>query len=407
MADDVDREKLYGEVWATPLTTLCKSYGMSYAGMKRLCSGLNVPVPQRGHWARVAAGQAFTKPELPDRDAVQQAALTQPRANVQRKPQQPEPIPAESAPEQQPEKPLHRVIQPLQHLYCEAEKQALKGKEEFDWEQAHPGKRYPKTGSLIRFFSWEWFCQKGEILRPSSKKAVLKVSIRTYKRALQLLSTLAFALEAAGFIVKLTEKDERLEASRAGAVVLIRISEKLEAGYKTVTNSWDGSPRQERVLSPTEILSIYVEQQGYGEIRFSDSKSGLLEGQWQLIVEGVERQHASSVRWLAHLAEDRRVSREQERLRLLEAQRQADIRAREEAEAKQRLELAQEAERWISAERIREYVSRLEVDAAAGGLNGTEVTEWLAWAREAADQLDPSITRLRSWQIKPEAGDVD
>lgn len=407
MADDVDREKLYGEVWATPLTTLCKSYGMSYAGMKRLCSGLNVPVPQRGHWARVAAGQAFTMPELPDRDAAKQASPTQLRANVRRKPpHQPEQMPTESAPELA-HKPLHRVIQPLQHLYCEAEQQALKGKEEFDWEQANPGKRYPKSDHLMRFFSWEWFCKKGEILRPSSKKAVLKVSIRTYKRALQLLSTLAFALDAAGFIVKLTEKDERLEASRAGAVVLIRISERLEASYKTVTNSWDGSPRQERVLSPTGILSIYVEQQGYGEIRFSDSKSGLLEGQWQLIVEGVERQHASSVRWRAHLAEDRRVSKEQERLRLLEAQRQADIRAREEAEAKRRLELAQEAERWNSAERIREYVSRLEADAAAGGLNGIELRDWLAWAREAADQLDPGMARLRSWQIKPEAGDVD
>ena len=407
MAEDVDREKLYGEVWTTPLTTLCKSYGLSYAGMKRLCSELNVPVPQRGHWARVAAGQAFTKPALPDRDAAKQASSTQPRANVQRKPQQPEQIPAEAAPEQQPEKPLHRAIQPLQRLYREAETQALKGKDEFDWEQAHPGKRYPKAGHLMRFFGWEWFCKKGEILRPSSKKAVLKVSIRTYKRALQLLSTLAFALEAAGFVVKLTERNERLEASRAGAVVLIRIFEKLESGYKTVMNSWDGSPRQERVLSPTGILSIYVEQQGYGEIRFGDSKSGLLEGQWPLILEGVERQHASSVRWLAHLAEERRVSKEQERLRLLEAQRQADIRAREEAEAKRRLELAQEAERWNSAELIREYVSRLEADAPAGGFNGTEVTEWLAWAREAADQLDPSDARLRSWGAKPGADGTD
>jgi hypothetical protein len=71
------------------------------------------------------------------------------------------------------------------------------------------------------------------------------------------------------------------------------------------------------------------------------------------------------------------------------------------------LELAQEAERWGAAERIRDYVSRLEADAAASGLNGTEVREWLAWAREAADQLDPIITRLRSWQIKPGADGAD
>lgn len=406
MADDVDREKLYGEVWTTPLTTLCKSYGLSYAGMKRLCSELNVPVPQRGRWARVAVGQAFMKPELPDRDPAKHASAAQPRASVRRKPHQPEQIPTESAPEP-PEKPLHRVIQPLQHLYCEAEKQALKGKEEFDWEQAHPGKRYLNAKPTVRFFSWEWFCQKGEILLPTWKKSVLRVSIRTYKRALRLLSDLAFALDAAGYVVKLVEGNGRLEASRAGATVQIRLTEKLDAGYKTVANSWDGSPRQERVLSPTGILSIYVEQQGYGEIRFGDSKSGLLEGQWPLILEGVERQHAGSVKSIARWAEERRASKEQERLRLLEAQRQADIRAREEAEAKRRLELAQEAERWGAAERIRDYVSRLEADAAASGLNGTEVREWLAWAREAADQLDPIITRLRSWQIKPRADGAD
>jgi hypothetical protein len=85
MAENVDREKLYGEVWATPLTTLCKSYGMTYAGMRRLCSELDVPVPQRGHWARVAAGQAFVKPELPARDIVKQDLPAQPRVRPDRK----------------------------------------------------------------------------------------------------------------------------------------------------------------------------------------------------------------------------------------------------------------------------------------------------------------------------------
>lgn len=65
MAHDVDREKLYAEVWTTPLTTLCKSYGLTYAGMRRICSELNIPIPERGHWARVAAGRAIQKPELP------------------------------------------------------------------------------------------------------------------------------------------------------------------------------------------------------------------------------------------------------------------------------------------------------------------------------------------------------
>lgn len=66
MAEDVDREKLYSEVWTTPLTALCKSYGLSYACMRRLYSELwTSQFRKRGHWARVGAGQAFIKPALP------------------------------------------------------------------------------------------------------------------------------------------------------------------------------------------------------------------------------------------------------------------------------------------------------------------------------------------------------
>ena len=408
MAQDVDREKLYAEVWTTPLTTLCKSYGLTYAGMRRICSELNIPIPERGHWARVAAGRVIQKPELPPLSVSPPAvkAPGPPKPQVGKRASTRSEASVEQRVEPLAEEHLHRVIHPLLKLYQDAERAALKGKERFDWEQAHPGKRYPKAESLVGSFNWEWFCQKGEILRPTFKKAVLKVSIRTYKRALQLLSDLAFSLEGAGFIVKLTEGNGRLEAKRNGEVVLLRISERLEAGYKTVTNSWDGSPRQERVLSPTGALSIHVERTGWDDIRFSDSKSGLLEEQWVRILEGVERQHAISVRRSAQLAEQQKVYEEQKQRRQLEVQRLADIRAREEAEAKRRLELAQEAERWSSAKQIREYVFHLEVEATAARCRGPEFEAWAAWAREAADQLDPSVARLRSWPIKPEAGDA-
>lgn len=401
MAENVDREKLYNEVWTTPLTTLCRSYELSYAGMKRLCDELNIPVSQRGHWARVAAGKALTKPELPSLDSPVLAMPAKPKAAELRK----KPASSAEQPPSPPDAPLHRIIKPLQRLYEDAEKQALEGKAEFDWEQAHPGKRYRNAKPEVRFFSWEWFCKKGEILLPTPKKSVLKVSIRIYKRALRLLSDLTFSLEGTGFVVKLTEGNGRLEASRAGAAVFIRISEKLDTGYKTVTNSWSGSS-PEKVWSPTGMLVIHVEQEGWGNSPLSDSKSGSLEDQWSLILEGVERQHASSVRWRTELAEDQKARDEKERLRQLEVQRLADIRAREEAEAKRRLELAHEAEKWKSAEHIREYVSHLVAGAAAAGCAGPEFDAWVAWAKDAADLLDPSLTRLRSLRTKPEAGDA-
>jgi hypothetical protein len=47
-----NREELYEEVWATPMQTLAKKYGISDVGLAKVCRKLSIPVPGRGHWAR-------------------------------------------------------------------------------------------------------------------------------------------------------------------------------------------------------------------------------------------------------------------------------------------------------------------------------------------------------------------
>src|SRR5215469_1599259 len=61
----VSREKLFDEVWAEPMTTVAKRYGISSSYLARVCERMNVPRPVRGYWARVEAGQAARKPPLP------------------------------------------------------------------------------------------------------------------------------------------------------------------------------------------------------------------------------------------------------------------------------------------------------------------------------------------------------
>lgn len=59
-----EREKLFDEVWATPVTSLAKKYGLSDVGLRKICVTLDVPLPPRGHWAKLAAGKSVPKPEL-------------------------------------------------------------------------------------------------------------------------------------------------------------------------------------------------------------------------------------------------------------------------------------------------------------------------------------------------------
>jgi len=44
-----DRDSLYEEVWATPMATLAKKYGISDVGLAKVCRKLSIPLPGRGH----------------------------------------------------------------------------------------------------------------------------------------------------------------------------------------------------------------------------------------------------------------------------------------------------------------------------------------------------------------------
>src|SRR5687767_9681690 len=63
--NSIERDKLYEQVWTTPIHTLCKQYGLSDRGLGKLCTRHNIPVPPRGYWARVEHGQEPPRPSLP------------------------------------------------------------------------------------------------------------------------------------------------------------------------------------------------------------------------------------------------------------------------------------------------------------------------------------------------------
>jgi integrase len=58
------REALYKLVWSEPTRTVSKRLGISDGGLAKACRRANIPTPDRGYWARVAAGQACEKTPL-------------------------------------------------------------------------------------------------------------------------------------------------------------------------------------------------------------------------------------------------------------------------------------------------------------------------------------------------------
>lgn len=53
----ITRRELYDLVWATPMTKLAESFGLSDVGLAKICERHRVPTPPRGYWAKKEAGQ--------------------------------------------------------------------------------------------------------------------------------------------------------------------------------------------------------------------------------------------------------------------------------------------------------------------------------------------------------------
>lgn len=67
----LDRRELFEQVWSTPVETLAGQWGLSGRGLAKGCARLRIPVPPRGYWAKVKAGQRVRRPRLPDLPAGQ------------------------------------------------------------------------------------------------------------------------------------------------------------------------------------------------------------------------------------------------------------------------------------------------------------------------------------------------
>lgn len=58
------REALYELVWTAPVYEIAARLGVSDVGLAKLCRRANIPMPGRGYWARVDAGQVVSRAAL-------------------------------------------------------------------------------------------------------------------------------------------------------------------------------------------------------------------------------------------------------------------------------------------------------------------------------------------------------
>jgi len=59
------REDLHKLVWTAPVTEIAARIGVSNVGLAKACRRAEIPVPTRGHWAKIEAGQHIGQDPLP------------------------------------------------------------------------------------------------------------------------------------------------------------------------------------------------------------------------------------------------------------------------------------------------------------------------------------------------------
>ncbi len=399
----IDRETLYEEVWATPMTHLGKKYGISGTAIRSLCDKLQIPVPSMGHWVKLEAGRTIARPPLPP--LVERAAPVKkvgrprkmrPEFKAVKQTRAPLPLKEPQAAFTEVPEPTrwHPALANLRASLAKASSDAIVLKKVYDWEQAHPGKRYPSREKI--FGSWEYFCDEGQLLGTRHSKSPARLSFSSYQRGLAILNMLCERAQLEGYEVRIDKEKSRIQLVRADAYVALRISEKLEVGFRARVRSWDKSIEQVRRLIPTGRLALFIEQQGRAQTEIVEKPGHPpLQNKLEEILKVIARRHEGSVAKIAAWAQrDREFAVQRARREDEERTRKEAARLAEEERAR-RTALIAETENWQRADLVRRYIASLDAKLEAGAQPAEGHALWREWALQVAQDLDFSSERVR------------
>ncbi|QTO19580.1 hypothetical protein [Burkholderia seminalis] len=390
--DDViefERAALYEEVWADPVSTVSKRYGMSDNGLRKVCHKLGVPLPPLGYWAKLRAGQKVKRAPLPRHDG-QTVFYAQPEAYTRRVAEPADWTASREGIEREEARPASQ-IKPTEHgEWCHRLIKALaKRLAEVDRQIAIENKPSRNPFGEPRFHEVEWKVTKpGGILDVGPGYAAVVVTPDSRQRALSIADAFFVAMEARGFKVRLT--DTHTVIACKDIAMQFRLSEMTE---KTVSGVGYDRQRPLRRLRITMRESLHVGK----EIRARDEADVTLEERLNML--------AARLR-IAVLGFDSREEDRQEQARQITEMRRRTENAtwhdQTATEAAQRERAAvdalfAEADQSDACERRRLYLHRVERLAQDRGIDVSEASQigqWLAWARASCDVLDPIFSRV-------------
>ena len=361
-----DRDSLYEEVWATPMAKLAKKYGISDVGLAKVCRKLSIPVPGRGYWAKNDAGQAVQK--LPLLELKEPVRLY---------------------------KPTPRPEPPRIEEYTTPDERAQVAK-----VTGRDAEAILKRGSM----SNPLIVQAREVLGRSNRDGRqllwtdepcldISVSKAALSRALRVAAGLITALEEEGYKIAVKKgRREKTTATLHNQEIGFTIAERIDhiplasppkGGVLQRVLTYAGTPHEQK---PSGRLGLQIWRPWNASPKsWNDSKTRTLEDLLPEIVAAFLRTalagKASDEKRVAEKADAERLEAERSRRAALIKKEESRVRA-----------LHRAAANWERARRIRDLVAAASEGAQRDGVSGepgTPFGDWLIWAVQQADRIDP------------------
>ncbi len=368
------RQKLYDLVWSEPIKTLAAHFGISDVALAKACRKADIPVPERGYWAKLKASKPVLRTKLPQRGIGASDMVEVAKGNSRHWTHRPTNL-------DDPE--------PLQPIFPDdmpeilAKAHVLVGKVTVpkQLDKTHPaiGKLLEADAVRIKALSASTYSWDKPLFESAFEK-----------RRLRVLNALFLSFQRAGAKPSLSGKEGRdlgvVVGSQHFSLTLDRLGAQRDYRSVTVRNEHG---------SDTLVLGIPTGSDGKSfHLVWQDQQGNSLEKQLpeivvELIVEG-ERQYrrhaAQRYEWalqsrqrireeakrrqeaLEHATKERRIRREKERVR----------------------GLLRQAVEFRKANDIRAFVEAIQSSGHDGSsLASSHLVDWVNWASAEADKIDP------------------
>ena len=370
-----NREKLYEEVWEKPVVQVAASYGVSDVMIHKICKSLDIPVPPRGYWARVRAGEKLKKAPLPAKEGANQIIGYKTYKEVK--------VIKEQSLDFLPEDERQKVLLAAEQIQLTDDKEKLHKK---------IMEYHPKVREWNKNDRKEEKAQKG-FKNYSTPPPFLAgvISSETLPRVHRILDTLYRQIEMLGGTVNddlsLTIRNER---------VTLKIFE----GQDEVNHELTKQEAQELVVYEDAVRhkkwASKPNFRKYDYIFNGKLKVSILNNKYFRDSEKIKIESRLGDMLIDLYEQSEVVKKKRESDEEAQRKREEEIRLREEREklyseeADKTAKLTNIAQDYEEACKIRAYIEALELRA---DLSDEATAEWIEWAKKKADWFDPIIAR--------------